>query len=302
MSKVVMRLEKVKTLRDISKREMHNTRSRNVESSSTTGEVIITGTVGVAKEIDRITKQMNKELREKGKRAIRKDAVRCIELLVSSDSEFFKNNNYKKYFEDVEEFLHQFWGKESIIHQKTIHLDESTPHVHYLLSPVVDGKFNYSSFVNGREDLSNFQQLFEDFIVDKGYDIERRQLSKDIQRKHKSTREWSKNMQKAKEYVELMDEKKLVDTAINGIMIEKEILSLEKRLQANVELDDKYKEYKNIADALEKKLRFIMMEQGYNEDFIDYQIKEVIREYEEDNKQLDKNIWMHNDFTNEYNV
>lgn len=275
MSKVVMRLEKIKTLRDISKREMHNTRSRNVESSNNKGEVIITGTIGVAKEVDRITKQMNKHLRTNGKRAIRKDAVRCIELLFSSDSVFFENNNYNKYFEDVDEFLYDFWGTESIIHQKTIHLDESTPHVHYLLSPVVNGKFNYSWFINGRDDLSNFQQSFEDFIIAKGYDIERRELSKTTRKKHKLTREWAKNINKAKEYVELMDKKTLIDTAVNGIMIESHMLRLKEILKSKENLDTKYIEYKNKSERLEDKIRFIMSEQGYSKEFIEYELKQI---------------------------
>lgn len=290
MSKIVMRLEKAKTLRDISKREMHNTRSRNVESSNDTGEVIVEGILGVAKEIDRITKQMNKQLKSDGKRAIRKDAIRCIELIVSSDSNFFKNNDYREYFNDVDEFLHQFWGEESIIHQKTIHLDESVNHAHYLLSPIKGGRFNYSKFINGRDDLSAFQQAFEDFIILKGYDIERRQLAKNTQKKHKMTREWSKEIQRAKEYVELMDKKTLIDTAISGMMLESERAIINEQLQLKDDFHKKYNYYMKKANALEERLKLIMREQNYSNDFIDYELKTCIDEFDKNIFRKESNI------------
>ncbi|NFN93223.1 hypothetical protein FDB28_03780 [Clostridium botulinum] len=220
---------------------------------------------------------MNIDLRNNRKRAIRKDAVLCIEIVVSSDREFFNRYDYEQYFDDCSEFIKEFWGKESIIHLKTTHLDELTEHCHFMISPIIEGKFNYSKFINGREDLSGFQQLFEEFILSKGYDIERRELAENSRRKHKTTREWSKDMKKAKEMVELMD------TAINGIMIESQINTLKEEVKYKTELNNKLKvnkeKYNNKCKALEDKLRFIMIEQGFNIDFIDYEIEKVITEY-----------------------
>lgn len=288
MSKVVIRLEKVKTLREISQRELHNTRGKQAINSDGIGNVIIEGTTGVAKEIDKITKQMNIELKKNGKRAIRKDAVRCIEVVVSSNREFFKRYDYEQYFNDCNEFIKEFWGEESIIHLKTTHLDELTEHCHFMISPIIEGKFNYSKFINGREDLSKFQQQFEEFILSKGYDIEHRELAENSRRKHKTTREWSKDMQKARDIVELMDYDKIMDTAINGIMSEYAINNLEKEIQYRRELNNSLKvereRYKNKSEALEERIRAILIEQGYNNKFIDYQINEIIKRYKKVNK------------------
>lgn len=279
MSKAVIRLEKVKTLREIAQRELHNTRGKLAENSNGSGKVIIEGITGVAKEIDMITKQMNIELRKNGKRAIRKDAVRCIEIVVSSDREFFRRYDYEQYFDDCNEFIKKFWGEESIIHLKTIHLDELTEHCHFMISPIMEGKFNYSKFINGRDDLSNFQQQFEEFILAKGYDIEQRELAVNSRKKHKSTREWSKDMHKAKEMVELMDYEKVIDTAVNGIMIESEMLILKQQLQNQRDFIDDYNKYKTKAKVLEDKVKLIMREQGYKEEFIDFEIKELFERY-----------------------
>lgn len=277
MSKVVIRLEKVKTLREIAQRELHNTRGKQAINSDGIGSVIIEGTTGVAKEIDKITKQMNIELKKNGKRAIRKDAVRCIEVIVSSNREFFKRYDYEQYFNDCNEFIKEFWGEESIIHLKTTHLDELTEHCHFMISPIIEGKFNYSKFINGREDLSKFQQQFEEFILSKGYDIEHRELAENSRRKHKTTREWSKDMQKAREMVELMDYDKVMDTAINGIILESEVLDLKKALKFKENKNTNYKKYMSRAKALEEKLRFIMIEQGYSEKFIECEIKQIYK-------------------------
>lgn len=271
MSKVVIRLEKVKTLREISQRELHNTRGKQAINSDGIGNVIIEGTTGVAKEIDKITKQMNIELKKNGKRAIRKDAVRCIEVVVSSNREFFKRYDYEQYFNDCNEFIKEFWGEESIIHLKTTHLDELTEHCHFMISPIIEGKFNYSKFINGREDLSKFQQQFEEFILSKGYDIEHRELAKNSCRKHKATREWSKDMQKAMDMVELMDYDKVMDTAINGIMIESEIDELRKELKYKNylinDLNTLNEEFKNRFNFIKDKVRLIMIEQGYSKEY-----------------------------------
>ncbi|WP_113886443.1 plasmid recombination protein [Clostridium butyricum] len=300
MSKAVIRLENVKTLREIAQRELHNTRGKRVENSDGIGKVIIEGLTGVAKEIDMLTRKMNIELRKNGKRAVRKDAVRCIEIIVSSDREFFERYNYEKYFEDCNKFLKSFWGEESIIFLKTTHLDELVQHCHFMVSPIVAGKFNYSKFINGREDLSGFQQQFEEFILSKGYDIEHRELAENSRRKHKTTREWSKDMQKAKEMVELMDNDKLIDTAINGIITEGGINELRKALKyksdLNYELETSKEKYKNKIEALESKIRIIMTEQGYKKEFIEYEIKQIIEDY------YKKNILEKNELYMEYDL
>lgn len=139
-----------------------------------------------------------------------------------------------------------------------------------------------TKFINGREDLSNFQQQFEEFILSKGYDIERRELARNSRKKHKSTREWSRDMQKAKEMVELMDSDRLMDTAINGIMIESHIAELKDELEYEKDLITGLKvdkeRYKNKATALEERITFIMMEQGYNKEFIEYEINKINEE------------------------
>ncbi|MDO5861152.1 hypothetical protein, partial [Methanobrevibacter sp.] len=93
---------------------------------------------------------------------------------------------------------------------------------------------------NGRDDLSNYQEQLEKFMLSKGYEIEHRDLAAVTRKKHQTTRDWSKKMQKAEEMVDLMDQKTLRDTAIQGVVDARETERLTERLQAlteaNIEL------------------------------------------------------------------
>lgn len=72
------------------------------------------------------------------KKAVRKDAVKMAQVLVTSDHSFFENLSYEKsvqFFEDSYKFLCKKYGKENVI-SAIVHLDEHTPHMHFNFVPV----------------------------------------------------------------------------------------------------------------------------------------------------------------------
>ena len=80
-------------------------------------------------------------------KAVRKDAVHLCGLIVSSDSAFFKNlspEDSKRFFKESKAFLTQFVGKENVV-SAMVHMDEKTPHMHFLHVPVKDGRLNTPS-------------------------------------------------------------------------------------------------------------------------------------------------------------
>ena len=71
---------------------------------------------------------------------IRHDAVYMCGLMVSSDSEFFKKfgpNETRRFFQTAYDYLADFVGKENII-SAVVHLDETTPHLHFAHVPVTN--------------------------------------------------------------------------------------------------------------------------------------------------------------------
>jgi hypothetical protein len=121
----------------------------------------------------------NKRIKEKIdrlnlKRAVRKDAVKMIQCLVTSDREFFDKSSpeeTKQFFEDSYEFLKEKYGEENIV-SSIVHMDEKTPHMHFNFVPITeDGR------LSGKEVVSRgkIKYLHDTFIRDVGqkYGLER---------------------------------------------------------------------------------------------------------------------------------
>ncbi|MQK60954.1 plasmid recombination enzyme, partial [Escherichia coli] len=80
-----------------------------------------------------------------GKRKIRKDAVKHIDGMITSDNKFFSNQtpaDTKRFFEHAKEFLEQEYGKDNLLYA-TVHMDEKTPHMHFGIVPITkDGRLS----------------------------------------------------------------------------------------------------------------------------------------------------------------
>jgi len=81
-------------------------------------------------------------------KAVRKDAVHLCGLIVSSDKSFFTRmgkEETKRFFEEAVAYLTDFVGKENVI-SAMVHMDEKTPHMHFLHVPVTqDGRLSANS-------------------------------------------------------------------------------------------------------------------------------------------------------------
>lgn len=75
----------------------------------------------------------------KGKKAVRKDAVKLVEVLFTSDKAFFESqpDNGKAYFENCLKWASERFGEDNII-ADVVHLDEATPHMHLDFVPLTD--------------------------------------------------------------------------------------------------------------------------------------------------------------------
>ena len=76
------------------------------------------------------------------KRKIKDDAVLITSFILGSDKEFFDGISpeaQKRFFDDCTEFFAERYGKENVV-SAVVHLDESTPHLHFNLMPVTGGR------------------------------------------------------------------------------------------------------------------------------------------------------------------
>ncbi|SHJ88231.1 Plasmid recombination enzyme [Arenibacter nanhaiticus] len=119
--------------------------------------------IGYTKE-NPLSKRISDEVLRRYKlgKKIRKDAVKAVEYIMTSDpfmmNEIFKEKEvYTSWVKDNKLFLENIFGSENIISMH-LHLDEKTPHLHAIIVPITkDGRLSCKSFVDGKKDLAQQQ-------------------------------------------------------------------------------------------------------------------------------------------------
>lgn len=238
MSSAIMRFKKLHTIEEIGHALGHNKRIRNVKNADKERECLNTS-ITYVDDIKKHVKGLDKvHKKTTGKRA-RKDAVRIIEVIMTSDKNFFERVNDSEYFEACRKWLVEVFGEENIL-SMDIHRDERTPHVHFLVVPMKDGKYACKQIINGRNAVRGLQNSFFEAVKDFG--LERGELVEYTNAKHKSSLQFAEDVQNGKETVIEMNERERESYAIYGAMAKEEIKELkEENKKLKVERD-MYKE------------------------------------------------------------
>lgn len=137
---------------------------------------------------ERFQKIMNESFR--GKRSPRKDAVKMISIVISSDKDFFKDFSEEKtkdFFKVAAEFLQKRFPH---VMSATVHMDEKTPHMHFTAVPLTtDGRLSAKEVLD-REALQYLQSKLPEELSSVGFDISRG--IEGSEKKHQSTDEWKR--------------------------------------------------------------------------------------------------------------
>lgn len=156
----ILRVEKIKTMSGLAARGKHNFRER--ETPNADAERTPLNRVAGAKSTDDLMQRVSELLPVKR----RKDAVIALEYLITASPEHFSGWEKKGadwglgYFQDAIAWLEKRHGKENVI-CKTVHLDESTPHLAAFVVPKTkDGRLAAKDFVGGVKVLSQMQTDF----------------------------------------------------------------------------------------------------------------------------------------------
>ena len=107
------------------------------------------------------------------KRKVKDDAVLITSFILGSDKEFFDGltaEQQKQFFADCTDFFSERYDKENVV-SAVVHLDESTPHLHFNLMPVTDGRLCAKELFD-RTALRDLQTDFYE-AVGKKYGLER---------------------------------------------------------------------------------------------------------------------------------
>ena len=189
-------------------------------------------------------------------RAIRKDAVLCDEWIITSDKAFFEKLDQEKtrdFFETAKNYFAENYGEENIAYA-SVHLDESTPHMHMGVVPFENGKLSSKAMFD-REELKKIQDELPKYMNEHGFDLQRGELNSEA--KHKTVAEFKKDLATTELQQEL--------DRLNEVLKEKyeELDKIELRASESLSELDKYK---NDINTLEDTKRALETEIGAYKD------------------------------------
>lgn len=225
MSSAIMRFQKAHNNTEISHIIGHNTRTKEVKNADKDREHL-NEVVNYVDDIKEHIKALEKAHKQASGKKVRKDAVRVIEVIMTSDKEFFNRVNDSEYFEACKQWLADTFGAENIL-QMAIHRDERTPHAHFLLTPIRENQFCCKKIINGRNAVRGLQNSFYESV--KHFGLDRGRLIEYTGAKHKTSLQFAEDVQKAKERVSEMSETEKESYAAFAEMLkqEKEFLQME---------------------------------------------------------------------------
>ncbi|EOW1885804.1 MobV family relaxase [Enterococcus hirae] len=193
MSKIVARMAKMKAgnLGGIQRHnqretENHSNKDIDVTRSYLNYDLVNPTNISYQKRVKEIIDRQRASTR-----AVRKDAVLVNEWIITSDKEFFETANVKAFFEDSLAYFRNRCGTQNIAYA-TVHLDESTPHMHLGIVPMIDQRLS-SKQVFTREALKEIQNDLPTYLQAQGHIIERGLIGSE--QKHLTVEEYKVNQQ-----------------------------------------------------------------------------------------------------------
>ena len=229
-----MRVQKIKSYQALAEREKHNLRAKTVLSSDNSGNIEVIGRRGLVGHV----KALEKKIDRMNNRKTRKDAIKTIEVLFTSDKKFFRSCNDDVYFNECRKWLISVFSESNLL-QSVIHRDEEVQHMHCILTTIKENKFNYSGYIGGRQELRALQDSFYQQVKHLG--LERGRKVELTHSSYKTTKEWQHNISKARSYAEALSASSQLDYAIKGVIAQETEKRLKDRLKILSEETEKLK-------------------------------------------------------------
>lgn len=277
MGQAVLHFEKLKTGSDMANMAAHNTREKiydetgNIRSRPSglaadepwPPDYIIDASMSqhnegqVGKRSDSIGRAWAKTVAEAGlERKPQKNAARAIEaVLTASKGSFETVDEWQKYLRVCREWAEHKFGSENVLQWNT-HYDETTPHLHMILMPIVrdpnsGNKYSSANFLGGPDGLRILQESFSSHLFTMGYAFDRFDRTK---KKHTNQKEWKSEL--VKKEMEIQKERASLDEFINELRNEydereKKVKDTEERQKAR---GSELTAWSKDLDAVEKNL------------------------------------------------
>lgn len=91
---------------------------------------------------------------------VRKNGIKGIELMMTfSAAEVPEDFDFEKWKEENIKWAQDYFGKENVV-SAVLHMDETTPHIHAIVIPMVHDKLNASKYLDGRPKMIEMQNSY----------------------------------------------------------------------------------------------------------------------------------------------
>ena len=167
--------------------------------------------------------------REVQQKKVRKDAVKMISVLVSASPEYINSldrDEQVRYFDECFKFCQRRFGKKNVI-EMNIHFDETNPHAHISIVPIIKGKLCAKELMTMKF-LYEIQEEFPRVMRERGFDVERGEGGDPKERrKHLSEEEyrlkaWSKDLKEKEEGLKKFEQR--LEDKLNGLEVPRQAL------------------------------------------------------------------------------
>ncbi len=187
-------------------------------------------------------------------RGIRKDAILCNEWIITSDKTFFETLDEKQtrqFFETAKDYFAEKYGEGNIAFA-SVHLDESTPHMHLGIVPMKDGRLSSKALFGNKDKLREIQDELPEYLNARGYDLQRGEVGS--KKKHLETAEF-KEKQRLLEKTDKMIADKNSNIDVANKQLEELQSHIETKKQTLSELEDKEWETVGTLEQYEKEIQ-----------------------------------------------
>lgn len=193
-------------------------------------------------DISQIENALSERLKEV-KKPLRKDAVIVRPLILQLDPEYYRDYEEENN-ESITTMIEWVWntfGKENII-GGSVHLDEASPHLHLLFTPVTDdGRLSQKDWFKSPKELTEMHNSLREYMSNAGFDIEmnRKKTTKQVKRLTET---------EYRDYKKIEEESKRLKARENDLKAREEAL---KQQQLNIQAIQE-KALKTQSDASER--------------------------------------------------
>ena len=167
--------------------------------------------------------------REVQQKKVRKDAVKMISVLVSASPEYINSldrDEQIQYFDEAFKFCQRRFGKQNVI-EMNVHFDETTPHAHVSVVPIIKGKLCAKEVMTMKA-LYELQEEFPKAMQERGFHVERGEGGDPKKRrKHLSEEEyrlkmWNEALKEKEEGLKKFEQR--LEDKLNGLEVPRQAL------------------------------------------------------------------------------